>query len=105
MLGSIERMAIHQIKRQTDLEKRLQLLRRQVYGKNEKVSYQTSKPVSYSESSIAQSLDRSITLPTSDLTYLRQDLLKILTFSSIAVGAQVFLFFVLKNHILNIKFF
>ena len=105
MLGSIERMAIHQTKHTTDLEKRLQLLRRQVYGKP---AYQ----------SIGKSADqpthRLIDMPihrpantqiSSDLTYLHQDLLKILTFSSLAIGAQAILFFLLKNHILNLNIF
>lgn len=98
-------MAIQQTKRQSDLEKRLQLLRHQVYGKDEKVSYQASRPLSNSENSIAQSPNSSIAETSSDLNYLHQDLLKILTLSSLAIGAQIILLLLLKNHVLNLTFF
>ncbi|MDO8573218.1 MAG: hypothetical protein Q7R77_00525 [Candidatus Daviesbacteria bacterium] len=82
-------MAIHQTKRQTDLEKRLQILRRQVYGKQEfKV----------------QSVSQTTSIPYDDIAFLYKDLLKTLFFSSIAIGAQILLFFLLRNHYLNINF-
>lgn len=98
-------MAIIQTKKQSDLEKRLQLLRRQVYGKspeNQYISKSVSQRVKESDVLIHRPTD---TLTSSDLTYLHHDLLKILTFSSFAIGAQVILFFLLKNHILNLNFF
>ena len=95
VLGSTERMAIHQTKHQTDLEKRLQLLKRQVYGKS------TDQPI-YRHTDIPIS---SSTPVTSDLSYLHRDLLKILIFASVAISAQAILFFLLKNQILNINFF
>ncbi len=94
VLGSTERMAIHQTKHQTDLEKRLQLLKRQVYGKS------TDQPV-YRHTD----LPLSGTPVTSDLSYLHKDLLKILIFASVAISTQAILFFLLKNQILNINFF
>ncbi|MBI2330089.1 hypothetical protein HYU94_01755 [Candidatus Daviesbacteria bacterium] len=86
VLGSTERMAIHQTKHQSDLEKRLQLLRRQVYGKEFRVK------------------DKIITDSSTDISFLNQDLFKIFTLSSLAIGAQIILFFLLKNHILNLNF-
>ena len=103
-------MAIQQTKKQSDLEKRLMLLRRQVYGKEPDKSdkirdhQQTGKSENlafrYTETQIS-----SGTPISSDLAYLRHDLLKILIFSSFAIGAQIVLFFLLKNHILNLNFF
>lgn len=96
-------MSIHQTKRQSDLEKRLQILRRQVYGKSPdkpdkiRLDQRISKPES-------QKSDMPIHR-TTDLTYLNQDLLKILIFSSLAIGAQIVLFILSQNHIINLKFF
>lgn len=98
-------MAIQQTKKQSDLEKRLQLLRRQVYGGNTQSSgirYQISDK-NTNESDNQQMIVNNNSM--SDVIYLRQDLLKIFAFSSIAIGVQVVLFFLLKNHILNLKLF
>lgn len=101
-------MAIHETKRQSDLEKRLQLLRRQVYGRRSE--YQINRKAGELDNSDTLTLRSPGTLSSSesfrtDLTYLHQDLLKIMTFSSLAIGIQIILFFLLKNHILNVKFF
>jgi len=85
-------MAIHESKKQSDLEKRLKLLRQQVYGKTESHSFQTSD--------IKKSDNYSI---TADITYLYQDLFKILILSSAAIAVQLLLFILTKNHILNIN--
>jgi len=69
-------MAIQQQKKQSDIEKRLELLRKQVYGKKE---FSVKSAVTTNSSS--------------DLTYLHKDLLKILVFSSLAIGIQLILFF------------
>lgn len=93
-------MSIHQSKKQSDLEKRLQLLRRQVYGKNSESRYTTK--------SAGQPIIPTAHQPTtisSDLNFLHQDLLKILVLSSLAIGSQIILFFLLKNNVLNLKFF
>jgi len=94
-------MAIQQTKRQSDLEKRLQLLRRQVYGKEED---KKSSVYSLPSTEIAEVGSRKSEVGISDITYLHQDLLKILTLSSLAIGAQIIIFFLLKNHILNLVF-
>lgn len=88
-------MAIQQTKRQSDLEKRLQLLRKQVYG-NKKFSVQSSE----------FKVENKITVNSSnDLTYLGQDLLKILIFSSAAIAIQLVLFILLKTNILKLNLF
>lgn len=104
-------MAIQQTKKQSDLEKRLKLLRQQVYGKETVSSIQY--PVSReTENSSKDTHNTKYILPTAegeagytDLTYLYQDLFKILALSSIAIGVQTILFFLLKNHILSLNLF
>lgn len=93
-------MAIQQTKRQSDLEKRLKLLRHQVYGKEEnKQSSAYSLPSTKIEVAGSQ---KEISM--SDIAYLNQDLFKILILSSLAIGTQIVLFFLMQNHILNFKF-
>lgn len=104
MLGSTERgihplhtdMAIQQTKKQSDLEKRLRLLHQQVYGK-ERVSREKTVP--------AITHNTSYLIPNTDITYLRQDLLKIFILAGSALGLQIMLFILSKNHILNLNFF
>lgn len=99
-------MAIHETKRQSDLEKRLKLLRRQVYGENpnrsDKISESEDRKTRFSITSIHRNTD---TLISSDLTYLNQDLLKIAVLSAFAIGTQLMLFFLIQNHLLNLKIF
>ena len=92
-------MAITESKKQSDLERRLKLLRQQVYGKMER-----------SESPKPQHIKTSIQRPgenlvSSDITFLYQDLSKIGILATIAVGIQIVLFLLIRNHILNINFF
>lgn len=98
-------MAIQQSKKQSDLEKRLQLLRRQVYGKSNQ-----SSSISYhlSDKEQKNSNNKQITAESysiSDLNFLHQDLLKILIFASCAIGGQVILFLLVKNNVLTLNFF
>ena len=95
-------MAIHQTKKQSDLEKRLRLLRQQVYGKVQPsvVSVQLSEKKEF------KSEDRRLTTESyADMTYLRQDLLKIFILAGSALGLQIILYILSKNHILNLNFF
>lgn len=84
-------MAIHLTKKQSDLEKRLMLLHRQVYGKAENKI--TSQPNNTSSTDV------------SNITYLYKDLLKIALLSSVAIGIQITLYFLLQNHILKFNLF
>ena len=87
-------MSITAAKKQSDLEKRLRLLRQQVYGTDKKQ---------------AKSEDRQLTTDSysiiSDTSYLYQDLLKIGMLATCAIGMQIILFILTKNHILNLNFF
>ena len=107
-------MAIHESKKQSDLEKRLKLLRQQVYGKENRQSSSPSGAHSYqlsdkkkikSDDRYRPQVGRLTTDSYSDTTYLYHDLFKILTLSSLAIGVQLILFMLLKNHILNLNFF
>lgn len=69
-------MPIQRTYQQSDIEKRLKLLKVQLYGKYEKA---VSKHPEISHAT--------------DLTYLKQDLRKITILSLLAVAAQFFLFF------------
>jgi len=98
----------HRDKKQSDLEKRLRLLRTQVYGKEQSSahSYQLSDERSSLTDKTNKSDDRRLTTESySDITYLYQDLLKIGIFSTLALGLQIILFILTKNHILNINLF
>ena len=72
-------MAIHETKKQTDIERRLRLLRAQVYGKTSQTQ------VAYSHASTIEH--------KSDISFLYKDLLRIGLFASVAIGAQVVIFF------------
>ncbi len=86
-------MPITESRKQSDLEKRLKILRQQVYGRNT----QKSDKLMHSPTGKIQ--------VSSDLNYLYHDLIKILTLSSIAIGIQFILFILLKNHVLNLNLF
>ena len=83
-------MPIQQSKKQDDLEKRLKLLRSQVYGKNFSVSenYSPKSPATISQ----------------DTSYLYRDLLKILVLASFAIGFQIILFILVKIHLVSLSF-
>ena len=107
-------MAIQQTKKQSDLEKRLQLLRRQVYGKNPDRSDETRKSENQKISEPESLTHRYTGIPISsdppayqstDLVYLHQDLFKILIFASCAIGGQVILFLLVKNNVFTLSFF
>ena len=97
-------MTIQQSKKQSDLEKRLQLLRKQVYGKSNRpsaISYQLS------DNTQNKSDDRRLTTDSysvSDITYLHQDLLKILIFASCAIGVEIILSLLAKNNVFGLVF-
>ncbi|MBI2020357.1 hypothetical protein HYS94_02955 [Candidatus Daviesbacteria bacterium] len=109
-------MAIQQTKKQSDLEKRLRLLRLQVYGtgkkwevRNEKMEKEMGSEKSNFSS---QNLTSHVLHPTSnsqsfrtDITYLRQDLTKITMLAALAFGAQIILFFLMQNNLLKINIF
>ncbi len=87
-------MAITQSKRQSDLEKRLHLLKQQVYGKANIATLQPSPTSSITSTSNARQLQ-------TDLGFLRTDLIKISLFAVIIFGIQFVLFYLVQNKIIN----
>lgn len=87
-------MPVQRTHKQSDLEKRLKLLESQLYGK--KLDVRSDKL----ENEVKSSLSSEIQHPTytSDITYLKNDLTKILILGGLAVGIQLVLYF---SHILE----
>ncbi len=110
-------MPIHQREKQTDLEKRLKILNQQLYGKEPVATVRTTTDYrlpaspelplrSRSEASqrgepttaISKTVDHSPSEAGSpktvdDISYLKQDLAKILILSSLAIGFELVLYF------------
>ncbi len=89
-------MAILQTKKQSDLEKRLKFLRQQIYGRE---SVASNKQYVVSEEMTPKNTHTTNLL--TDVTYLKGDLAKISLLASAALGMQILLYFLMKNHILN----
>lgn len=89
MLGSTERMADQYSIKPSDLEKRLKILKGQVYGRQ--------SPVFSSQTSDKQLI--------TDIDFLKVDLLRISLLTSIALGVQIVLFFLSKNGFLKLNLF
>lgn len=90
-------MAINKSHQPSDLQKKLKLLEYQLYGKQEKLDNQTSNLQSQNLSSNVQQ-----SISTSDTAYLRQDLTKIAVLASLAVAAQIILYFGSRFNFLRI---
>ena len=97
-------MAITESRKKSDLEKRLKILRQQISGR-EKVSEIQYQVSSQKLDTGKNSHNSNFLSPGADLTYLSTDLTKILVLSTLAIGFQLILFFLLKNHIINLNFF
>ncbi len=112
VLGSIvpksTNMAILQTKKQTDLEKRLKVLRQQIYGKtaNQKVNTLVKQKGEFTHQYTDSQVHKSNTeVGRNDISYLYQDLFKIGILATCALGIQIILFFLIRNHILVLNFF
>lgn len=93
-------------------QKRLEQLRRQLYGKERDTVSIKKQPekTSSSNSSHSYSLAAVETLPGSsqsvslDINYLKKDLLKIVSLSATALAAQLLLYFSLQMKIFHLGF-
>lgn len=95
-------MAVHETKKQTDLEKRLKILRQSlsvVEPKENKIHVQTD-----TIQSVTRTFQASIAT-ISDVSYLRRDLLKIVIFSTLAFAVQAGIFFGLQRNFIKIPNF
>ncbi len=76
-------MAYSQSKKLTNIEKKLEAVKRQLFGKEEShIKKNVSIPTFTTETTIKHQ----------DLTYFRKDLLKILTLATLAISAQLILY-------------
>ncbi len=78
----------------SDLDKRLKILRSQVYGGNQHTAYRLPTTAKEAKDS-RQKTD-------SDITYLKQDLLKISILATSAMALQFLLYFVLRNNFVKL---
>ncbi len=101
-------MAIHQSKHASDLDKRFRQLRTQLYGKQQSSqgNSENIKASVYSISSVAtqgRSQERG-TLLISDMENLNKSLKKIALLSSLAIGSQLLLYFLVTKEMINLNF-
>jgi hypothetical protein len=99
-------MPVHETKKQSDLEKRLRILRQSLNVTEASGKKSHSKESSGSTYSISKDLPVNSTSKTvaSDVSYLRQDLLKIVVLSAIAFAVQAGLYFAITHNYLKLQF-
>ncbi len=93
-------MSIQQSQKKSDLEKRLKILRQQVYGKRQDL---TSLPASFSTKSLGISVWNNDN-EASDIANLYKDLSRILILSLMALGAEITLFVLVNNNFIKLGF-
>lgn len=98
-------MSIQQTKKYSDLEKRLKILKQQVYGKNSEDKYISISVDQKKKTSDIPTRRYTDALISSDMSYLYKDLFKITILSTAALGLQFILFFLTRNNILSLKLF
>jgi len=81
-------------------EKRLENLRRQLSGKM--VHPQESSEKSSNTKTFSFKASTSSSTTKADTAYLRGDLLKTFILSTLAVAAELSIYFLTKNHVLNL---
>jgi hypothetical protein len=92
-------MSYQQTKKVTDVEKRLEALKRELYGK-EKPVYIAPKLNQTPSIEIANQLLAPLNPSNkSDVYYLNNDLKKILILATLAISTQVLLFLQFNNHL------
>lgn len=107
--------------KQSSQEKRLQTLKRQLYGggdqqsrfsekKAESSAFSAVPPKAVTKSDLASFSTGNISLATQSVStkmentsYLKNDLTKILILSSLAIATELILFFTTKNHLVNLN--
>lgn len=109
MLGSIEANYYRFMAKLTLEQKRLESLRRQLYGKTQakqdhkEIKPQTKPAINFN--SMVQVTKESQKNTDSDQISLRFDLTRIFIFSMLAIALQVILFLAIKNNLINFSFF
>lgn len=93
-------MAYSQSKKLTDTEKRLEALKIQLFGKEEN-RIKKSANIKIHEAGKTQIFTTGATIKPQDLTYFRNDLLKILTLATLAISAELILYMLFTFKILK----
>lgn len=99
-------MSIHSQKKKNNLEERFQKLQQQVYGApqaSDLVMVSSTKKGFTFNATSAQSFNSKLRA-SSDITYLNSNLIKITLLSSVAIGSQLLLYYLSKNHYINLNF-
>ncbi len=100
-------MAVHQTKKQSDLEKRLRILRQSLNvadtkeGRPGQSTAQSAGAYQLNKGDTS-SLSSSNAHTSSDVTYLRTDLIKIVILSALAFGAQFVLYQLMVHGVLRL---
>jgi hypothetical protein len=101
-------MPVHESHKQSDLEKRLQILRQSLNVAEPRSKKNQSKEATtnmYQLNKDSSTIVSSSKAYLSDSLYLKQDLIKIIIFTLIAFATQAGLFFALQNNLLKIPSF
>lgn len=88
-------MAIEETYKRSEIEKRLKLLRNQVYGKSR---YQVSKTLEQGNSGTSKTTS-SI---SGEISYVYKDLMKVLIYSTIAIGVQIVLYIAIQQNVVKL---
>jgi hypothetical protein len=83
-------MAYSQSKKTTGIEKKLQVIRTQLYGKDNGI---TTYSIKTENTKTKSTLKESSAVATFNVDYLKKDLLKIVLLTILAMGAQMFIYF------------
>jgi len=102
-------MAIHESKHSSDLDKRFRQLRQQIYGKQSpsQPGPDSTKSSVYSISSVAEKIEDQAGTKTaviSDMQHLYSSVTQIALLTSIAIGAELLLYFMTKSKIIHLGF-
>lgn len=108
MLASIEAKFLSKMPKLSVDQKRLELLRQQLYGK-EKPLAAPNKPTLKNNGSVSGISNQPPVIlkkePLSETGYLKKDLTKILILSTLVLVIQFSLFFAVSKNLINLKFF
>lgn len=91
-------MAYSQSKKLTTAEKKLQILKAQLYGKNEVVTAKSS-PSLFTNAVVDLSSKNHHLSTSHEITFLKKDLIKTLIFATLAITIQITVYFVLQSRL------
>jgi hypothetical protein len=95
-------MSYQQTKKLTAVEKKLQALKTQLYGKSSNTFVPGKQNITADQVIPAQPQQSTFSSTAAlDTTYLKHDLLKIFLLASLALGVQVLLFILTRNGIIK----